>query len=80
MLVGCQGASKEQGAGDFELHSYYSIFTLYSSKGWHKEFQPFSKGRSALQTASTRVQELSIRYMRPLGTSLGHMCSYGTHV
>ena len=36
------------------------------------------KGRSALQTASKRVQELSIRYMRPLGTSLGHIHSYCT--
>ena len=45
-----------------------------------RNFQPSLKGRSALQTASKRVQELSIRYMRPLGTSLGHIHSYCTCV
>ena len=49
-------------------------------KGCSRNFQPSLKSRSTLQMASTRVQELSIRYMRPLGTSLVHMCSYGTHV
>ena len=32
------------------------------------------------QTASTRVQKLSIRYMRAFGTSLGHFTSYSTQV
>ena len=49
-------------------------------KGSGKDFCRSLKGRSASQTASTRVQELGIRYMRPFGTSLGHFYSYGTQV
>ena len=51
-----------------------------SGKGSCKDFCRSLKGRSASQTASTRVQELGIRYMRPFGTSLGHFYSYGTQV
>ena len=43
-------------------------------------FQPSLKGRSARQTASTRVQELGIRYMKPFVTSLTDIHSYGTTV
>ena len=43
-----------------------------------RKFQPSLKGRSARQTASTRVEELNIRYMRPFRTSLTDLYSYGT--
>ena len=43
-------------------------------------FQPSLNGRSARQTASTRVGELSIRYMRPFTTSPTDIYSYGTTV
>ena len=42
-------------------------------KGSYRNFQPSLKGHSARQTASTRVQELSIRYVRAFDTSLGHL-------
>ena len=54
------------------------IYTII--KGRSKRFQPSLKGRSARQTASTRVEELSIRYMRPFRTSLTDFYSYGTTV
>ena len=50
------------------------------SRGRSNRFQPSLKGRSACQTASTRVEELSIRYMRPFRTSLTDIYSYGTTV
>ena len=45
-----------------------------------RNFQPSLKGRSVRQTASTRVVELSVRYMRPFRTSLTEFYSYGTTV
>ena len=45
-----------------------------------RKFQPSLKGRSARQTAPTRVGELSIRYMRPFRTSPTDIYSYGTTV
>ena len=50
------------------------------SRGRSSRFQPSLKGRSTRQTASTRVGELSIRYMRPFRTSPTDIYSYGTTV
>ena len=41
-------------------------------------FSPFLKGRSARQTASRRVAELSIRYTKPFQTSVDLTYTYGT--
>ena len=49
-------------------------------RGRSSRFQPSLKGRSTRQTASTRVGELSIRYMRPFRTSPTDIYSYGTTV
>ena len=51
-----------------------------NGKGCDGNFHPSLKGRSARQTASTRVGELDIRYMRPFVTSLTDIHSYGTTV
>ena len=59
---------------------YLSSHSWFPTKGRSKRFQPSLKGRSARQTASTRVEELSIRYMRPFRTSLTDLYSYGTTV
>ena len=48
--------------------------------GSGSRYQPSLKGRSTRQTASTRVGELSIRYMRPFTTSPTDIYSYGTTV
>ena len=53
---------------------------MHNGKGSHRNFRPSLNGRSARQTASTRVGELSIRYMRPFRTSLTEIYSYGTTV
>lgn len=39
-------------------------------------FQPSLKGHSESQTASTHIQELSIRYVRAFGASLFHFSSF----
>ena len=49
-------------------------------RGRSSRFQPSLKGRSTRQTASTRVGELSIRYMRPFRTSPTDIYSYGTTI
>ena len=59
--------------------------TLYTvsdtdNNGSCRNFKPSLKGRGARQTASTRVVELSIRYMRLFRTSPTDLYSYGTCV
>ena len=72
--------------------AYIDLFTrgaldLRSSAQWPsrgngscRNFKPSLKGRGARQTASTRVVELSIRYMRLFRTSPTDLYSYGTCV
>ena len=56
------------------------MYTYPGARGRSSRFQPSLKGRSTRQTASTRVGELSTRYMRPFRTSLTEIYSYGTTV
>ena len=64
------------------LRTRYSLSPLEGTgpNGSCRNFSPSLKGRSTRQTASTRVGELSIRYMRPFRTSLTEIYSYGTTV
>ena len=57
-----------------------ALLVAPASKGRSSSFSPSLNGRSTRQTASTRVGELSIRYMRPFTTSPTDIYSYGTTV
>ena len=69
--------------GSYKLRAVYLGAELVPScvfNGRSSSFQPSLKGSRARQTASIRVGELSIRYMRPFRTSLTDIYSYGTTV
>ena len=59
---------------------YSTCIVTPLNNGSCRNFQPSLKGRSVRQTASTRVVELSIRYMRLFRTSPTDLYSYGTCV
>ena len=79
--VSCVGGgfSSGMGGGTYQEGNMIS-HGIPVGNGSCSSFSPSLKGRSARQTASTRVGELCIRYMGPLQTSLTDLYSYGTTV